>query len=163
MLLKFLPRGRLSSDAYASSQGSQYKPWQDSIRGHSGQPVNLLGFFTEPGVGVLTGGMDTPSPTGHTWKNLPNREWLPSRIEGAPALDFLGLYILHCLPQATYSGARWEGVAGFSGKGSMLCCLSMWGCTLSIPSWDDLWQSQGAVGYPKMAVAWLLEQLLMAT
>lgn len=51
MLLKFLPKGRISINVYPSSQGCYYKPWQDSIKVRSGQPVNLLGFFIEPRVG----------------------------------------------------------------------------------------------------------------
>lgn len=152
MLLKFLPRGRMSSSVCPSSQGKHYKPQQDSIKVHSGQAVNLLGFLTEPRGEVITEGMGTPSPTDHTWKNLPNRKLLPSCIDGVPALVSLGL---HCLPQATYCGVRCERVAGFSGNGLMPSCFSVWGCTLSTPSKDDLLQCQGAVGHTKMAVAWL--------
>lgn len=111
MLLKFLPKGRISINVYPSFQGCYYKPWprfHQSLLWEASEFIRLL--YRASGGRLLAGGMGTPFPTGRTWKNLPNRELLPSCIDRAPALVFLGLYTLHCIPRphtVVLGGREW--------------------------------------------------------
>lgn len=83
-------------------------------------------------------------------------------LRWSPALDSWAFYLSHCLPQDTYSGARWEGTSRYSDKGLMPCCSSIWGWTQQHPVWTISSKLQGLVGRmtagcPKMAFAWLTQ------
>lgn len=109
LLSKISPRGNISQHLFTFPILSD-KPGSDPTQVHSGEPVNVLSFLTEPRWGISCKSVETFASTICTW--------IYSTRMGAFNLVLSGLCTLYVFPQAMHSVTRY-GAATYSAKNIM--------------------------------------------